>query len=547
MERYLKKIAIATTIYLLSLGTRTPLAQAGTLLVGKYGYRTNNLNLAQPNSSNPRIINLFSENQFIDSNNLQDLPINLAENQTPNPNNLQDLPIDLAENQTPNPNNLQDLPIDLSIELNELATTETINQDIQDLIGEGTEIRSMLAARKLLLSDANVISAEVARRRNVNVEIPTPEKINQDIQARYQGVIEEDLESISMLAARKLLLSGPNVIGKEVESGSNVNVEETIAMLESQGLLDALPNAKKEVITFPLPLLIGFLLILASLLAPTVKKIVKVLKEEVIESLQEKYGKPKVPEKAVNLHNKTFRELEKLANRAFRISDEKFGNEEFTIYSKIKKEVKQSVNEYQTIGQSIKYLEVAITAQSSLLKLEDIELRFRSRKQQEFYNFVIDTISDDLDKDAFREKVKKKLAQIVPLLNSEEGRNALQAYLNEIIEISKHELGLKLLSLFKKYQLADFTIVRSVSDIIRKLDAQDFFDHEALKILVVENYDVFEKLAPIIGVSEEEHFPETYVKMMQYMGLANRHSKAYQEFESLLKALKKNWKNLIIH
>ena len=491
MERYLKKIAIATTIYLLSLGTSTPLAQAGTLLVGKYGYRNNNLNLAQPSSSNPRIINLLSGNKFIA------------------------------------PNNTKKTPVDLSKKLDSLGSTEQLNKQVQDYYQVFLDEKTHLTSEEA----KTVLAKELAR-------LPNAEQINQDIQTRYQDLLDEDEEEMSMLAARKLLLSGDNVIGAEVAKGANVNVDETLAMLQAQGFLDELPSAEKEVITFPLPLLIGLLLILATLLAPVFMAIGKVVEEEVVEGLQEQYGKPKVPDKAVTLHNNTFRELKTLANRASRIADEKFGSEEFMIYTKLKKQVEQGINEYKTIGQSIRYLEVAIAAQSSFLKLESTELRFRSRKQQEFYNFITDTIQEGLNKDAFRDKVKKKLAQIIPLLNSEEGRNALQSYLKEVNEISKHDLGLKLFSLFKKYQLADFTILRTISDITKQLEAQDLFKLEGLTILVLENYDVFEKLAPIIGISEEDHNPETYAKMMQYMGLVNRHSKAYQEFELLIKTLK---------
>ena len=510
MERYLKKIAIATTIYLLSLGTSSSSTQAGTLLTGKYGYLNNNINPVQLKSLYPDIINLSSGNKFIAPNNTKKTPVNLLSNQN----------IDASD--------IQDLSVDLSKKLDSLGSTEQLNKQIQDYYQVFLDEKTHLTSEEA----KTVLAKELAR-------LPNAEQINQDIQTRYQGVIEEDEEMMSMLAARKLLLSEDNVIGAEVAKGANVNVDETLAMLQAQGFLDELPSAEKEVITFPLPLLIGFFLIIASILAPVFITIGKVLEEEVVEGLQEKYGNPKVPERAATLHNKTFRELKTLANRASKIADQKFGSEEFIVYIKLKKQVEQGVNEYKTIGQSIKYLEVAIAAQSSFLKLESTELRFRSRKQQEFYNFVIDTISDDLDKDVFRDKVKKKLAQIIPLLNSEEGRNALQSYLKEVNEISKHDLGLKIFSLFKKYQLDDFTILRTISDITQQLEAQDLFKLEGLTVLVLENYNVFEKLGPIIGVSEEENSPETYAKMMQYMGLVNRNSKAYQEFELLLKTLKK--------
>ena len=482
MERHIKKIAIATTIYLLSLGASSFSAQAGSLLVGKYGYYNKDINSANFNL------------RYLSNNNL------LSGNQS------------LALN---NPQNLDGL-----------SSAAKFNQQMQ-------------AYYQFFLKDPTSLTAEEAKTILAKelTGLPKADKINQDIQAKYQDIIDEDTEMMGLIEARKLLSSQDNELGLEFADGSDV--EQIVAMLQSQGLLDELPGTKQEVFTFPLPLFIGFFLILASILAPVFIAVAKFLEEEVLESLQEQYGKPKVPEKAVTLHNKTYRELKTLANKASRIADEKFGSEEFILFTRLKKKVEEGIKEYKTIGQSIRYLEVAIAAQSSFLKLESTELRFRSRKQQEFYKFVMEAVLEDLDKDVFRDKVKKKLAQIIPLLNSEEGRGALQSYLKEVNEISKHDLGLKLFSLFKKYQLDDFTILRTVSEITQQLAAQDLFKLQGLTVLVLENHHVFEKLAPIIGVSEEENSPETFAKMMQYMGLVNRHSKAYQEFKLLLETLKK--------
>ena len=490
MERHLKKIAITTTVYLLSLGTSSFSAQAGSLLVGKYGYSSKTINSANSNSPYLNLINLPSRNPSFD------------------------------------PNNPQDLSVELSQKLNNLDSVEKLNQQMQDYYQFFLDEPTNLTAEE----SETILERELAG-------LPTADKINQDIEEKYQDIIDEDTEMMSLVDARKLLSSEDNELGAEFANGGDV--EQTVAMLQGEGILGELPGAKKDAITFPLPLLVSFSLIVGSIFAPVFIAVGKVLEEEVIEGLQEQYGKPKVPEKAVTLHNKTYRELTTLANKASRIADEKFGSEEFILFTKIKRQVDNGVNEYQTIGQSIRYLEVAIAAQSSFLKLESTELRFRSRKQQEFYNFVMDAVSEDTEKEIFRDKVKKKLAQIIPLLNSEEGRTALQSYLKEVNEISKHDLGLKLFSLFKKYQLDDFTILRTISDITQRLEAQDLFKLQGLTVLVLENYHVFEKLGPIIGISEEESSPETYTKMMQYMGLVNRYSKAYQEFQLLLTTLKK--------
>jgi hypothetical protein len=49
----------------------------------------------------------------------------------------------------------------------------------------------------------------------------------------------------------------------------------------------------------------------------------------------------------------------------------------------------------------------------------------------------------------------------------------------------------------------------------------------------------FEKLAPIIGISAAESTPKAYAKILQVIGLINRHGKAYLEFDQLVQLLKK--------
>jgi hypothetical protein len=205
---------------------------------------------------------------------------------------------------------------------------------------------------------------------------------------------------------------------------------------------------------------------------------------------------------------------------------------------KIRILVAKGANEYQSFCQSLKYLEVAIAAQNSYLKIESTELRYRSRKQQAFYQFVIDNITDNIDKNAFQERVKVKLDEIIPSVNSEEGKEALKAYLNEIDKIAQHDLGLKLLSLFKKYQLADFAILRKVSELVEQINGQDLQDDKHLIALILANYEVLEKLAPIIQISKKDLNPQTFAKLLQYMGLARRYEKAFQEFQNLIKVLR---------
>ena len=166
-------------------------------------------------------------------------------------------------------------------------------------------------------------------------------------------------------------------------------------------------------------------------------------------------------------------------------------------------------------------------------------MRYRSRKQQEFYLYVADNLGEYIDKEAFAQKVKKKQTELLPLITTEEGRNALESYIKEINNISKYDLGLKLLALFKKYDLKDFSILKKVSDVVERLQGEDLVSPKDLISLVLENYDAFEKLAPILDISESELSPNIYARILQIIGLENRHGKSYLQFKQLVELLKK--------
>ncbi len=538
MGEYLKKLTVATAISLLSLGTvEANKAYGATLFLGKYYSLLDSIKFSDSiQQSNLPTSTLARRRGYLLNNSVSAQSSYFKDN-------VDSVLIDsISAQSSASKNNIDSatqnklLTQQLEQKLDSLPEVEKLNQQIQDYY------QSFLDDPNAAPQDLEQLESNLA---NEFSNLTNPDVINQDIQERYQGLVEPETEQLSMLAARKLLLSTDNEINTEFNSGAldAAQMQETMALLQSQGWIDEIPTQPKETIRFPLPLTIGILLLIAwrayYIVIPLLKALGYSIDQGIGEDLREKYGNPKVPDKAVLLHDRTFKELRSLANKAERIASEKFGSEEFMLYVRLKQQVGRGIGEYKKIGDSIKLLEVAIAAQSSFLKLESTELRYRSRKQQEFYRFVADNLEEDVDKDEFRNKIKRKLAEIIPLLNSEEGRAALQSYLKEVNAISQHSLGLKLLALFKKYQLADFTILRTISDIIKQLEARDLLSYKSLVVLILEYLEVFEKLAPIIGISEEENSPDTHAKMMQYMGLVHRHDTAYDDFERLIKIIKK--------
>ncbi len=264
-------------------------------------------------------------------------------------------------------------------------------------------------------------------------------------------------------------------------------------------------------------------------------------------NIEEKFGKPKVPGGSVILHNRAFKEITVIGNNAEKINDEKFGNEEFKQLIMFNINVVKETEGYPELNSSVELLKAAIIAQKSFLKLESTELRYRSRKQQEFYNYVADNLVEDIDKEAFAEQVKKKQAEVLPLINTEEGKEAIDAYVKEINVLSQYSLGLKLLALFKKYELQDFSILKKVSDVVESLQAKELLSPQDLISSVLEHYEAFEKLAPILGISEAENTAKAYARVLQILGLMNRHGKSYIQFEQLVELLKrweKTYKNI---
>jgi hypothetical protein len=56
------------------------------------------------------------------------------------------------------------------------------------------------------------------------------------------------------------------------------------------------------------------------------------------------------------------------------------------------------------------------------------------------------------------------------------------------------------------------------------------------------DYDVFEKLGPILGFTRNERTPETYARMLQVIGLEKRHQISFVKFKELITLLKKWYK-----
>lgn len=251
------------------------------------------------------------------------------------------------------------------------------------------------------------------------------------------------------------------------------------------------------------------------------------------------YSKQTVTESTLFLYNRAMIDIRLLGKNAEIIDNEKFGKEEFLIFVKLKYLLRKNVDEYANLEDSIQLLQLAIDAKDSFIAIYQTELSFRGSKQQDFYQHVESLLKDYENTEVFRDNVQVSLTESLNQIKTEEGRVALQAYSQHLNRLSERDLGLKLLSLFKAYQMGDYSILKRISDIIQSLDKTDLQSYNTLMSLVMANYDAFEKIRKIINLPQEKSNPDIYCRMMQYIALNYRYGLSFMKFDELMGVLRR--------
>jgi hypothetical protein len=357
---------------------------------------------------------------------------------------------------------------------------------------------------------------------------------NPNTTATESNSSESDDEMIDALQKRQEKIDELKELPIVKEKLEDKNSNEQLDSSESLELSPSPKNSKslsQKMLTFGLPATILFI----AVATPFLKGIVGVF----LSNFQQKFGKPKIPDRSLNLHNNALKEIKIIGKQVEKTNNEKFTSEEFILLLQIKINIAKGTEDYPELNYQVELLKAAIVAQKSFLKLEATELRYRSRKQQEFYQYVAENLEAEIDKEEFATRIKQKQTEILPLINTEEGKKAINSYAQEINELSKHELGLKLLALFKKYDLKDFSIIKQMADAIEGLQGHDLMSSKRLVAYVREYYDLFDKIAPILGISKNDNSHATYARILQFIGLNNRHGSSYIEFKELVRLLQK--------
>lgn len=279
--------------------------------------------------------------------------------------------------------------------------------------------------------------------------------------------------------------------------------------------------------------------------------------------------KQNVPEGSIIVHNQLFSEIKILSSIAKTLDRESFSQSDFKFFLDIRASFARNINQYQGLENSAELLRVAIAAQSIFLKIEQTELRYRSSKQQEYYDYVLKILTEEFEEVhieeekngvliaqkkppqkkqyspiVFKEKLRSKLEEIKGTIKSEAGQNALDDYVDSIEQLAtEKDIGLRLLYLFKKSDIKDLSILKILSDMVDYLQSKDLRKTNAIIDLVRKNQEIFVQVSRIIGLPKSKQTLENYALILQYLALSKKHEQNSEQFFRLM-TIMQEWANL---
>jgi hypothetical protein len=126
-------------------------------------------------------------------------------------------------------------------------------------------------------------------------------------------------------------------------------------------------------------------------------------------NMVQRFLKEQVPENDIRQHRRDLTNLKYLVQKAENLDSEKFQNNEFSMFSKIKSYIAHNVYEYADLNAVVDMLNVAISAQKSFAAIYQIESQFHSKSQQDFYDYVTHYLNkEELDRTELKKKVLRK-------------------------------------------------------------------------------------------------------------------------------------------
>lgn len=245
-----------------------------------------------------------------------------------------------------------------------------------------------------------------------------------------------------------------------------------------------------------------------------------------------------IPELAVSLHNTELEELNNIAPTIKMLDNEQYSSE-YVFYRHIKYKLDHNLDEYKGLNTFVKIFSFTINNIKYFSVVRRIELDFQGSTLNGLYEFVQEQLSITNDTHLFHKLVNGEINRLLKLVRNEPTKNAILTYKNALFAISQNEMGLNLLSLFKKYNISDFSTFKILNDILKQLKNQDLENLKALVLVVKVNYEQLDKLGNLFGIPPSDDQVIIYAKILQYIALTSRYENINYRFEKLLDILKK--------
>jgi hypothetical protein len=263
-------------------------------------------------------------------------------------------------------------------------------------------------------------------------------------------------------------------------------------------------------------------------------------KKTTMQRLIKPFYRKKVPKGILFVHGRELERIAPLAENAQILDIEKFKSTEFIEFLRIRQQLHSNSGPYEGLENSFRLLNTAIEAKTCFEKIWQIEFRFLSSKQQECYRLVDQLLADKRTGKDFKDPLESKIEEVLPFITSKEGQQAIVAYGNAYIQLSDYDFGLDLMRLFKQYKMSDYVVLVTVDKILRQYQKEDLTDFRTALIPVTNNFDVLEKLGPIIQLSKKKAVPETFARMLQFVAMLAKHEDSYVKFQHLM-AILEEW------
>lgn len=260
--------------------------------------------------------------------------------------------------------------------------------------------------------------------------------------------------------------------------------------------------------------------------------------DNLFHSADDKIDKKLIPDLAITHHKEVWDILRFTLSVAKSLDDVIFREPEFQNFIQIKSAFVEGVSDYRDLNHSIILLRIAIELKDSFFKIEDTEMCYRSKAQQDFYQEIFDLLDKKVSQLEFKERVRHKLNKVLSEIKTEEGKEALKGYVQSLDFLARqNELALKLFYLFKKYNFYSFSILRTISEMVVELHNKNIQDLNSLAMLVKNNYEMFEKLGKIIELPAQKRQIQSYAIMLQYLVLRQKYQETYVQFQRLIELL----------